>query len=91
MAPLNEHVVPVGQRVPRVQHLFLELKGAQVFSKVDLGKGSVPCRIVRGKDLLLPIGELTVGSSSNPRRLSCRYAKRMVREGAIELDQEEKN
>ncbi|MCP4539773.1 MAG: RNA-directed DNA polymerase, partial [Chloroflexi bacterium] len=37
--PLNQHVVPVRYPLPVIKDLFLELRGARFFSKLDLRKG----------------------------------------------------
>ncbi len=36
--PLNKHVIPERHPIPRIKDLFLELSGAQVFSKLDLSR-----------------------------------------------------
>ena len=45
LSPLNEHVIPDRYPLPNPKELFLELKGATLFTKLDLRKGFCHIRL----------------------------------------------
>ena len=39
LSPLNKFVIPDRHPLPRIEDLFLKLRGQRIFSKLDLQKG----------------------------------------------------